>query len=160
MTRREFLRGLEEALQMDVPQSVIRNQLAYYDQYISDEIAKGRSEKEVLDELGDPRLIARTIEDATEAAGESYTDADYRDSGSSYTNTYSDVPGEERRGPFSGNRGMHFETSSTMGCLLLSIILIVVLGIIGTIVGALLPILTPVIAVLLIYWLIKGIMDR
>lgn len=86
MTRREFLRGLEEALQMNVPSSVIRNQLSFYDRYIADELAKGRSEKEIMDELGDPRLLAKTIEEATDAgAGQDFTDGEFRESTAAYT---------------------------------------------------------------------------
>ena len=33
----------------------------YYEDYINTEIRKGRTEEEVLESLGDPRLIARTI---------------------------------------------------------------------------------------------------
>ena len=61
MNRNEFLRILKESLAMSLEQDAIKEQLDYYDKYISDEMSKGRSEKEVLDELGDPRLIAKTI---------------------------------------------------------------------------------------------------
>lgn len=162
---------------MDVPQSVIRNQLAYYDQYISDEIAKGRSEREVVDELGDPRLIAKTIEEATEAAGAgAYTDADYQETGR--RSSYGDRPqgsarggnygsgynsGEEPSGSgglFSSGRGTSFQTSGTMGCLLLTVILIAVICLVGTILGALAPILTPIVVILVILWLLKGMMNK
>lgn len=37
--------------------------MRYYQNIYPQEIASGKSEKEVLEELGDPRLIARTIID-------------------------------------------------------------------------------------------------
>lgn len=61
MNREEFLRGLENALSGNVPPSVVRDNLRYYDDYIRSERQKGRSESDIMDELGDPRLIARTI---------------------------------------------------------------------------------------------------
>ena len=43
MSREEFLAGLEEALAGEVPASVIRENLNYYNSYISQEMAKGRT---------------------------------------------------------------------------------------------------------------------
>ena len=70
MNREEFLRGLENALSGNVPPSVVRVNLRYYDDYIRSERQKGRSESDIMDELGDPRLIARTILDTTPGAAE------------------------------------------------------------------------------------------
>lgn len=61
MNKSEFLRILRENLNLSLEKDAINEQLDYYDKYISDEIKKGRTEREVLDELGDPRLIAKTI---------------------------------------------------------------------------------------------------
>ena len=70
MSREEFLAGLEEALAGEVPASVIRENLNYYNSYISQEMAKGRTVDEIVDEIGEPRIVARTIIDSSEAAGE------------------------------------------------------------------------------------------
>ena len=48
-----------------VPYSVIQENLNYYNSYIDGETAKGRPELQVIEELGGPRIIARTIVDAT-----------------------------------------------------------------------------------------------
>ncbi|WP_434310931.1 DUF1700 domain-containing protein [Hominifimenecus sp. rT4P-3] len=69
MTREEFIETLEISLQGQVPPEVAASNLRYYRSYISEETAKGRSEEEILDMLGDPRLIARTIVDAATAQG-------------------------------------------------------------------------------------------
>jgi hypothetical protein len=61
MTKQEFLERLRLALNGRVEPSVVADNLSYYEDYISTEIRKGKSEEEVLDLLGDPRLIARTI---------------------------------------------------------------------------------------------------
>jgi len=61
MTRYEFTERLQNALMGEVPTTVVDENVRFYDRYISDEIAKGKSEEEVLAELGDARLIAKTI---------------------------------------------------------------------------------------------------
>ena len=94
MTKAEFLDTLRKALNGQVSPGVIAENLNYYDSYISGETRKGRSEQDILDELGDPRLIARTIIDAEggpssyesgrgpsyDSYGYSYSDPDVSDS--------------------------------------------------------------------------------
>ena len=65
MTKTEFLQILREELDGRVPYSVIQENLNYYNSYIDGETAKGRPELQVIEELGGPRIIARTIVDAT-----------------------------------------------------------------------------------------------
>ncbi len=69
MTKQEFLEKLRAALGNDLSGAVVSENVNYYKQYITDEVAKGKSEKEVIDELGDPWAIARTIIDAQENQG-------------------------------------------------------------------------------------------
>ena len=61
MSRNEFLAKLKEALEMDLSSQKVEEQVAFYHQYINEEIGKGRTEAEVLEELGDPWVIARNI---------------------------------------------------------------------------------------------------
>lgn len=68
MGKEEFLQGLAGALSSNIPPEQVRENLRYYEGYIKDEIKKGRREMEVMDELGDPRLIAKTILDTTPEA--------------------------------------------------------------------------------------------
>jgi len=58
------LQGLKSELEGRVPYSVIQENLRYYDSYIMEEAAKGQTEDEVIESLGGPRIIARTIVDA------------------------------------------------------------------------------------------------
>lgn len=67
MNELEFIRLLKETLDGQVPPSVIRENVRYYEEYISEQKRNGRSVSEVLEELGDPRLIARTIVEASGA---------------------------------------------------------------------------------------------
>lgn len=61
MNQQIFLENLREALYGKIGGSELAEHMRYYENYIRQETAGGRSEQEVLEELGDPRLIARTI---------------------------------------------------------------------------------------------------
>ena len=61
MTRQEFIEQLRIALQGTIPQEKINEHLRYYDNYIMEEARKGRTEEQVIELLGDPRLIAKTL---------------------------------------------------------------------------------------------------
>ena len=65
MKKTEFLKELEAALRGEVSPELVSENLRYYDNYISQETSKGRSEEEVTEEIGSPRLIARTIIDTS-----------------------------------------------------------------------------------------------
>ena len=61
MTKREFLDKLKKALANDLSGNVIRDNVDYYNDYITEEVRKGRKESEVIEELGDPWAIAHYL---------------------------------------------------------------------------------------------------
>ena len=61
MTKREFLDTLRMQLEGELSPSQIEGHLHYYDEYISEATAAGRRESDVLDELGSPVFIAKTL---------------------------------------------------------------------------------------------------
>ena len=64
MTKEEFLYELKKELSaLDSAEAMAYN-LRYYSDYIDAEIAKGRSEQEVLDELGNPRWLVNSIKES------------------------------------------------------------------------------------------------
>lgn len=65
MTKYEFSDKLRRALQGRLNASAVESNVKYYEEYIDSQIRQGKSEVEVLDSLGDPRLIARTIIDTS-----------------------------------------------------------------------------------------------
>lgn len=67
MTREAFLKELRIALQGQIAQVQVNEHLQYYETYIIEESRKGRTEEEVIESLGDPRLIAKTIIQLTES---------------------------------------------------------------------------------------------
>lgn len=74
MTKSEFLEKLRAALGNDLTGSIIQENVNYYDQYISEEVSRGRAEEEVIRELGDPWVLAQTIIDTAGSAGPSKGD--------------------------------------------------------------------------------------
>lgn len=160
MNKEEYLRGLEEALAGEVPASVIRENMNYYNSYLSQEMAKGRTVDEIAEEIGEPRIVARTIIDSCEASGAAYgTDGDgygtYEEG--SYDTSYD-------RNPFGGNSSPqihYFDLNKWYWKLLLILILLTVGSIVFSIVGGIFALLIrfagPILMILLVIWFFKNI---
>lgn len=89
MTKSEFLSKLQEALENDLDGAGVRENLNYYNSYIDGEIRNGRSEAEVLAELGDPWVIAQSVIGMSErrsGAEECYSDS--RSAGNDHAYSY------------------------------------------------------------------------
>ncbi len=63
MTKREFLEQLQKMLARELDAAEVTDNVRYYSDYIDNAVRGGKSEEQVLAELGDPRMIARTILD-------------------------------------------------------------------------------------------------
>jgi len=61
MTKQEFLDELRQSLSGNVSSEAIMDSYRYYSTYIEDEMRSGKTEEQVVDELGKPSLIARSI---------------------------------------------------------------------------------------------------
>lgn len=75
MDKKEFLDILRSQLSGQLSEQQIAAHIQYYSSYIEERTTAGNSESEVLRELGDPRLIARTLLDTETGANRSYSDA-------------------------------------------------------------------------------------
>ena len=64
MNRYEFLTQLEEQLRGFVSNQEVRESVQYYQSYIEEEIRNGRTEEEVLEDLGSANSIAKAIIEA------------------------------------------------------------------------------------------------
>ena len=147
MTKVEFLTKLKESLNNDLTGVIVQENIAYYDQYIADEIRKGRSEQEVLDELGDPWVIAQTIIDTQENAKEQ----GYGDRKQNYQNSYQET--------YAANETKK-NNLSNIGRWILTIVgilgvLFIVVSVIGGLLRLFMPILIPLILVMVISKVIK-----
>ena len=61
MTKNEFTETLRRHISSVGDYNFVNETVEYYQNYIEMEMRAGRTEEEVLDELGDPRLIAKSI---------------------------------------------------------------------------------------------------
>jgi|GEM_PF-1612666 len=83
MTKQQFLDELRDALTGEVAVNVMMDSYNYYSHYIDEEMRSGKSEEQVLEELGKPMLIARSIIAAHE--GERNVDYEYTEDGHNKT---------------------------------------------------------------------------
>lgn len=61
MNKTEYVQIIEKALSGNVSPQELKDTVSYYRDYIDMEIRKGRSEQEVLEGLGNPRLLVKSI---------------------------------------------------------------------------------------------------
>ena len=148
MTRSEFLNKLKEALANDLSGPVIQENVNYYSGYIAYEVRKGRSEEEVVAELGDPWAIARTIIESLEIQGNTQEDYGYEPNRQNY---------DQRQQ--SGTGQVHIFGLDTWWKKLLLVLGIVgvfmlVIAVIGGIFSLLAPILVPLILMIIVFRII------
>lgn len=85
MTKQEFLDSLRAALSSRVSTRAVAENISFYEDYINTQVRMGKSEAQVIEELGDPRLLARSIAEAEKRAGTgSEQEAEYRTADSGY----------------------------------------------------------------------------
>lgn len=82
MDKTEFLEQLRQSLSGRIEAYKVTENVRYYEDYINTQMRMGKTEEEVLGELGSPRLIARTIADTQQDTPETYQEpeSDYRQS--------------------------------------------------------------------------------
>lgn len=153
MTRGEFLERLQEALENELDRRSVQEQVEYYRTYIIEETQKGRTEQEVVEELGDPWVIARSIIAMSES--EPAKDGGYQASGNR-KKTEENRDSHMYTGEF---RSFGFDTWWKKAILILGIVgvFLILIAVIGGIFSLLMPVIVPVIFVLLVFRLIGGI---
>ena len=144
MNQAEFLSVLRESLEGNIPKAEMEENLRYYRELFEQ---SEQSDKELCEELGDPRLIAKSVVDAYLAS--KGADAEqYR---------------EQARSEYSQSRGSYsqeYQSSDSYGNVL-RILSWVVIGIVALIMLVFLLrialiILVPVLLVVLIWKLVQG----
>lgn len=65
MTQDTFLDELSDSLKGEVDDLEYQESMTYYRNYIAGEVQNGKSEEEVIETLGSPRLIAKSIIEAS-----------------------------------------------------------------------------------------------
>lgn len=148
MSKREFLKQLESKLSEALPSNVVEEHIYYYNDYIDNASREGKKEEEVIAELGDPILIARTI---LETNPRPYPEKDM-------------TAFDEDHNPFDEDspESQDIERqvrNQRLGCVVASVVILAVLLILIWFLGAmmrmLLPILIPIFVILLMIQLFK-----
>ena len=158
------MQGLKSELEGRVPYSVIQENLRYYDSYIMEEAAKGQTEDEVIESLGGPRIIARTIVDAALDTEDRPDGFDSFESEASYRSGPAGSSQEERE-PFRGKKPeVHYVDfgkwyvrliAGLVVFLVIFLVMTVFFGIMG-LAGWILPYIWPVLLVMLAVWMFRG----
>lgn len=160
MTKNEFLEGLMAALNGEVSKAAVNENVRYYKDYIEQEVQRGKSEQEVLDQLGDPALIARTIIDTSGSGQSGYSDTYGQES------TYSSSQGasEAQKGfhtEFNEEGGFdvkygRFKVNSWYGKLILIVAVVAVIVLVVSLISGLISLVAPILLpVLLICFLLS-----
>ena len=156
MGKQEFIDRLRMALNGNVPQALVAENVNYYSEYIDSQIRSGRQELEVMASLGDPRLIAKTIIE-TNAPEDGAEEASYREAGAgSYGQGASQ--GRDWQGYGQGYDGNRKKAVHVPGWVwLVAVILIVVLifSAVFSVLSFLAPILLPIIVVVFLVKLFR-----
>ena len=158
MRKQEFLEILRRALNGNMAAASVEDNIRYYDSYFTGEEAKGRSEEEILNELGDARILARSLIDAAERAGDVYAqeanETQYRAAGSRGQDSYGNPGYEQDNGPA---RPAHMRIPGWLVLLFVLLIVVVAIRIVGVLIWFVLPYVLPI---LLAIYLIRLIQRR
>ena len=149
MDRREFIDKLQRALAGGLGSSLVAENIRYYEEYIDSEIRKGKSEAEVLDALGDPRLLAKSIIEANKRAGESYG------SNRNYDEEVSDDAGEQDWDR-NASGGRMIMLPGWLIMLIVAVVLIVIIGVVTRLLAIFAPVIIAVLLVLLVIKIFQG----
>lgn len=165
MTKREFLEGLRGALMGEIPDAEVINNIRFYEEYIN---SKASNENDAIEELGDPRLIAKTIIETYQMShGPLYNnkshEQSYHDAHTSDGNTYkeSHTYHEEDTNNYGKNASFQVHSSLTwyekLIIILITLVIIVIIVFIGGILLQLFFIIgLPLLIVYFIYNIIKN----
>lgn len=145
MNRAEFLDTLRSQLSGQMHEGKVAAHVRYYEDYIQSQVRSGRNEQDVLTELGDPRLIARTLLD---------TDVDDGQEDYAEYSTYSENAGDTENVSGNHTRVWRFDTwySKLLGIVLLLIIVFLLFHILV----AVIPFFAVLAVILFIISLIKN----
>ncbi len=156
MNKYEFITNLQRHLTGKVSAEKLQELTAYYNDYIDAQIRKGRTEEEVLLELGDPRLLAKSI---VETEGGSRGGGG-RGGDGLRANTVYEEGGPEEGDRQSGSFRVRRIAFRIALLLVLFLILYIVFGVIGLALNIFLRFVLPVLVPLLIIYFIISLFRR
>jgi len=148
MTKQEFLEGLRRYLSGSLDYSQVNEHLNYYADYIDGQIRQGKGEAQVMEELGDPRLIAKTL---TGMEGWEEARTEYREE-------Y--IEDEERANPndrYVNFNGKVFRVPGWLFTILVCLLVFCILTAVFTLISSLLPFIGVILLFVFVYRFFRSI---
>lgn len=137
---------LRAALSGRIPAPQVEDTVNYYVDYINVEMRKGRSEEEVLNALGDPRLIARTIIQTNDSADSYGMPGGYQEEGF-YEQTEGSGFYQDDYDGFGGRRRI-FRIPGWLLAILVILLVVLVMSVVFSVLSFLAPIIIVMAAVI------------
>lgn len=128
MNRYEFIDDLRRCLSAELNAASVNEHITYYEQYIDMQLKKGKTEQEVLEELGSPRLIAKSIVVSEREKN-------------NYYNKEESKPDSGRNNPSDNTVHISFKTIITVLLVVLLVVIVIVAVFMVVIIRFLLPII-------------------
>ncbi len=146
MTKGKFLAQLKSALQENLNSSTVQENVDYYNRYIIEETAKGKSEEEVVNMLGDPWILAKTIIDASDGTD---WETVYESKSDNDSFSYNDRSYQQND---KGGHGLGFHNWVRIILLILFVVMVFMLifSIISGLVSLFAPVLVPLLIVVFV----------
>ncbi len=152
MGKQEFIDRLRAALSGKIAPAQVTEHINYYTDYINSQIRMGRNEEEVLQSLGDPRLIAKSIVDASGQKSE-YSDV-YQDSAYRST-TYRSGNAYQQNGYQNEEESKGFRLPSWLRSVGIVLLVILALSLVFSVLSFLAPLIFVMIVVVFLVKLFR-----
>lgn len=149
MDRVEFIDKLQRALAGGLNSGQVAENVSYYQEYIDSEMRKGRSEADVMAQLGDPRLLAKSIIEANKRAGASYG------SNREYDEEMAENVQETRRSKTTPE-GRIIMLPGWLIMLIITVIVILIIGVVTSLITFFAPVILVGLVILLVVKLFQG----
>ena len=140
MSKTEFLDILYNQLSGQMPEGSVAAHVQYYRNYIEDEQQKGHTETDILNDLGDPRLIARTLLDTEVGAGNPQNGSTYSAIYNEADSDYNEYDSSDSARGHVKKHSFKLDLSTWYGKVAVMLIAAVVLLLLVTILGILIPV--------------------
>jgi uncharacterized membrane protein len=149
MDRREFIEKLQRTLAGGLDSVQVAENVRYYQEYIESEIQKGNTEGAVLSQLGDPRLLAKSIIEANKHAGASYgSNQEYDEE------VTEDVITEDKK--FGRGYGRSIMLPGWLVMVIMTVLVVIVIGFVTSLISIFAPVIIVGLIVLLIVKIFQG----
>ena len=154
MTKKEFLQILRDSLDGEIPERDIQSNLHYYEEYIKTQ-AMSSSEEDVIMQLGNPQMIAKSIIEAFKASGQPFIRDEHRNS--SREQQYSAYEEEKPRHKSTYHINLPSWVVIIVSILIVCIVLYVFFLIGGIVLRLFIRFGVPLLCVYLVYRVIKNV---